>query len=193
MKKESIYRIFSKLPELQTERFILRRMLPEDADDMYEYAHDAQVTEYLTWSPHQNKGYTRDYLLYIKGRYRVGDFFDWAIVCKDTGKMIGTCGFTRFDYANNCGEIGYVVNPSYQGQGIATEVCAKIIEFGFCRLELNRIECKYMVGNEASRRVMEKNGMMFEGIQREKMLVKGQYRDIGICSLLKSDFDKNKS
>jgi ribosomal-protein-alanine N-acetyltransferase len=193
MKKESIYRIFSKLPELQTDRFILRRMLPEDADDMYEYAHDAQVTEYLTWSPHQNKGYTRDYLLYIKGRYRVGDFFDWAIVCKDTGKMIGTCGFTRFDYANNCGEIGYVVNPSYQGQGIATEVCAKIIEFGFCRLELNRIECKYMVGNEASRRVMEKNGMMFEGIQREKMLVKGQYRDIGICSLLKSDFDKNKS
>ena len=190
MKKEFIYKVFSKLPELETDRFILRRLCPEDADDMYEYARNEGVTEYLTWSPHRNKSYTREYLLYIKGRYRVGDFFDWAIVCKDSGKMIGTCGFTRFDYANNCGEIGYVVNPSYQGQGIATEVCAKIIEFGFCRLELNRIECKYMVGNEASRRVMEKNGMMFEGIQREKMLIKGQYRDIGVCALLKSDFDK---
>lgn len=192
MKKEFIYGIFSKLPELQTDRFILRRMRPDDADDMYEYAHDAEVTKYLTWSPHQSKAYTRDYLLYIKGRYRVGDFFDWAIVCKDSGKMIGTCGFTRFDYPNNCGELGYVINPSYHGQGIATEVVAKIVEFGFCRLELNRIEAKYMVGNEASRRVMEKNDMTFEGIQRQRMLVKGQYRDIGVCALIKSDFEKNK-
>ena len=189
MKKEFIYKVFSKLPELETDRFILRRLCPEDADDMYEYAHDAEVTKYLTWSPHKNKAYTKEYLHYIKGRYRVGDFFDWAVVCKDTGKMIGTCGFTRFDYPNDCGEVGYVLNPIYYGQGIATEVVAKIIEFGFCRLELNRIECKYMVGNDASRRVMEKNGMVFEGVQRQKMLIKGQYRDIGICALLKRDFD----
>jgi ribosomal-protein-alanine N-acetyltransferase len=106
--------------------------------------------------------------------------------------MIGTCGFTRFDYPNDCGEIGYVLNSAYHGQGIATEVVSKIIEFGFCRLELNRIEAKYMVGNEASRRVMEKNDMTFEGIQRQRMLVKGQYRDIGVCALIKSDFEKNK-
>jgi ribosomal-protein-alanine N-acetyltransferase len=192
MKKEFIYKVFSKLPELETDRFILRRLHPDDADDMYEYAHDTEVTKYLTWSPHQTKAYTKEYLHYIKGRYRVGDFFDWAVVCKDSGKMIGTCGFTRFDYPNDCGEVGYVLNSAYHGQGIATEVVSKIIEFGFCRLELNRIEAKYMVGNEASRRVMEKNDMTFEGIQRQRMLVKGQYRDIGVCALIKSDFKKNK-
>lgn len=190
MKKETVYSIFANMPILETERFILRKMCLDDTDDMYEYSKNSEVTKYLTWSPHENKAYTFDYLTYLQGRYKTGDFFDWAITCRDSGKMIGTCGFTRFDFPNNGAEVGYVINPEYKGQGIATEVSARVIRFGFENLNLERIECKFMIDNAASLRVMEKNGMSFEGVRRHGMLIKGEYKDIGICSILREDFYK---
>ncbi|MBR3862967.1 MAG: GNAT family N-acetyltransferase, partial [Clostridia bacterium] len=54
-------------------------------------------------------------------------------------------------------------------------------------LGLHRIEARYMIGNDASRRVMDKVGMQFEGVQREAMLVKGAYRDIGVCAILSNE------
>lgn len=191
MKKESIYKIFARLPRIETERLALRKISLDDIDDMYEYAKDATVTKYLTWSPHIDKAYTFEYVSYLQSRYKIGEFFDWAVTLRDGGKMIGTCGFTRFDFQNDSGEIGYVINPDYHGRGIATEAVAAVIRFGFEMLALNRIECKFMIENGASRRVMEKNGMTFEGIHRQGMLVKGVYRDIGVCSILKDEYEKN--
>ena len=52
MKKELIYRLFSHIPTLETERLILRGMRVSDTADMYAYAHVPSVTEYLTWDPH---------------------------------------------------------------------------------------------------------------------------------------------
>ena len=188
MKKESICRIFSDIPTLSTDRFILRKLSLDDTDDMYEYAKNADVTRYLTWSPHTNKAFTLEYLTYLQTRYRAGEFYDWAIIYKASGKMIGTCGFTKIDCKNDIAEIGYVINPNYHGQGIATEVVGRVIKYGFENLMLNRIECRFIEGNDASRRVMEKNSMQFEGIMRGGMLIKGDYKNIGICAILRKDF-----
>ncbi len=191
MERDLIAKLFSNIPVLETERFILRKMSLDDTDDMYEYAKDPGLTRFLSWSPHSSKAFTFEYLSYLQGRYKAGCFYDWAIVCRDTGKMIGTCGFTRFDYPNDSAELGYVLNPAYHGQGIATEVLARVIQYGFEVLALNRLECRFMPDNIASRRVMEKNGMSFEGIRRQGMLIKGNYVDIGICSILSTEYQAN--
>lgn len=188
IKRALIYKIFTKMPEIETERLILRRMRADDATDMFEYARRKDVTEFLTWFPHPDKQYTKDYLEYLGTRYRVGDFFDWAITLKENGKMIGTCGFTSFDYANDCAEMGYVLNPDYRGHGIAPEALRAVLQFGFDNLGLHRAEAKFIEGNDASRRVMEKVGMKFEGIRRGGMLIKGEYKSIGICAILRDEF-----
>ncbi|MBQ7320786.1 MAG: GNAT family N-acetyltransferase [Clostridia bacterium] len=188
MKKQTIYHIFSHIPQLETERLILRRMLVSDAEDMFDYAHRSDVTRHLTWDPHPDIQYTREYLAYISAHYAAGDFFDWAVIERASGRMIGTCGFTRFHCEADCAEIGYVLHPSFWGRGIATEAVREVIRFGFQRLEVNRIEAKFMEGNEASRRVMEKNGMTFEGMLRQSMYIKGDYRNVGICSILRSEY-----
>ena len=128
MKKESIYKIFSRIPTLETERLILRKMLVSDKEDIYAYSCRADVTEHLTWMPHANIEYTQDYLRYIGQRYSVGDYFDWAVVEKASGRVIGSCGFTRVDYPNDAGEIGYVFHPDYCGKGYATERAAQYLE-----------------------------------------------------------------
>jgi RimJ/RimL family protein N-acetyltransferase len=102
--------------------------------------------------------------------------------------MIGTCGFTRFDFPNDSAEVGYVLNPDYHGRGYATEAAGCVLRFGLERLGLHRIEARFMEGNEASLRVMQKLGMSLEGYRRESMLVKGQYRTIGVCSILQEEF-----
>ena len=80
------------------------------------------------------------------------------------------------------------MSPRYHNHGIATEVVSRVIDFGFNTLGLNRIECRYMIGNDASRRVMEKVGMTYEGTLRESMYVKGRYVSVGICSILRSEY-----
>ncbi len=188
MNREELARIFRDPPKLVTDRLCLRKMMKSDSYDMYEYAKRADVTRYLLWDPHPCESYTFKYLAYLQSRYRAGDFFDWAVVTRDTYKMIGTCGFTRFCIESNSAEVGYVLNPDFWGMGIAPEAVSKVLEFGFNELDLNRIEARYMVGNDRSRRVMEKVGMTFEGVNREAMHVKGRYVSIGVCSILKSEY-----
>ena len=193
MKKEAICRIFSHMPELQTERLILRRMRVSDAEDMYHYARRPEVTRYLLWSPHPDIYHTQDYLRYLATRYAAGTFYDWGVILKQNGRMIGTCGFTTIDCAHDAAEIGYVLNPDYHGMGIATEAVEAVLAFGFDKLLLHRIEARFMEGNDASLRVMEKVGMRFEGWRRESMLVKGSYRTIGYSSILFDEYAKRKA
>ena len=188
MKKERICDVFSHMPTLTTDRLILRPMRISDASDMYRYAKREDVTAYLLWSPHPSKQYTEDYLRYIQRRYALGELYDWAVEERASGRMIGTCGFTRFDFPHNGGEIGYVLNPEYHGHGYGTEAAYRVICFGFEELGLHRIEAKFMQGNDASLHVMEKLGMTLEGYRRDGMYVKNVYRTIGVCSILKNEF-----
>ncbi len=183
-----VKRIFASIPTLETERLILRRMKRSDAQDMFEYSKNPEVTRYLLWMPHPSVGYTARYLTYLQERYALGKFYDWALVDRKTGKMIGTCGFTSFSAENNSAECGYVLNPEYWGRGLAAEALSAVMEFGFMTLGLHRIECRYMKGNDRSRRVMEKVGMSYEGMLRDAILVGDKYRTVGVCAILADEY-----
>ena len=190
MKKEKVFKVFSKMPTLNTERLLLRAMHPMDAEDMFDYAKRPEVTKYLLWREHESIYFTKDYLNYIQSRYALGDFYDWSVIERESGRMIGTCGFTKIDTANNSAEIGYVLNPDFHRRGYGSEAVKRILEFGFEELGLNRIEARFMQGNEASLALMKSVGMTFEGYMRDFIFVKGSYRTVGVSSILRSEYDK---
>ena len=190
MKKETVFKIFSNIPTLYTERLSLRAMHPIDAEDMFDYAKRPEVTKYLLWREHESISFTRDYLVYVGRRYALGDFYDWAIIDRESRKMIGTCGFTKIDTANNSAEIGYVLNPDFHRRGFGSEAVKRILKFGFEELKLNRIEARFMQGNEASLALMRSVGMTFEGYMRDLVLAKGSYRTVGVSSILRSEYEK---
>ena len=182
-------------PVLTTDRLILRQLNEKDASDMYAYASDPDVTRYLLWEPHESITWTREYLRFLQGEYAAGRFFDWAIVLKDEKgreeEMIGTVGFASFDFAANSAEIGYVVNPSYKNCGYTTEAVARVLRFAFQELELNRVQARYIRGNDASRRVMQKCGLREEGLLRGSILLRGEYVDVGLCAILAGEWYRN--
>ncbi len=102
--------------------------------------------------------------------------------------MIGTCGFTSFSFGNSSAEIGFVLNPDYRGRGLTPEAVRAVMRVGFEELGCHRIEAKFIRGNDASRRVMEKCGMQFEGFLRDAMTIKDRPTTIGICSILEEEW-----
>ncbi len=188
----NIKRIFADIPPMATERLILRRILPKDYEDMYEYSSNEKTVEYLAWEYHRTIAFTKNYTKYLQKQYKDGLYYDWAVTLKENGKMIGTCGFTSITPEHQRAEIGYVISPAYWGNGIALEAANAVIRFGFEQMDLNRIEAKFMVGNCASERVMQKLGMQREGVFRDYMFVKGSFRDICFYSMTAEDYFKNR-
>ena len=162
MDREQIQEMFSEPPVIYSERLIFRKITPADALDMYEYSRDPEVTKYLTWEPHASLHYTKKYIKDLQRAYKNGIYYDWALVIRSSGKMIGTCGFTSFTYENDSCEIGYVLNPAYHGRSFATEAAGRVIDYAFGVLGAALVSARCAPENTASRRVMEKCGMIHE-------------------------------
>lgn len=185
---EALLSIFFKPPTFSTERLIMRKMLVSDAEDMFDYASRFETTQYLLWSPHESLKTSKRYLSYIQGQYRNENFYDFALVDKESGKMIGTCGFVTFDLDHNSAEVGYVLNPDFRGRGLAAEALRRLMQFGFSELSLHRIVARIMDGNTASMRVAEKCGMRHEATHKSAMFIKGNYRTIHEYAILEEEF-----
>ena len=72
-------KVFSSLPQLETERLILKKIEMANANDMFAYASLSEVTKYLLWSPHLNIEETRGYIEYLQREYRRGNYADWGL------------------------------------------------------------------------------------------------------------------
>ncbi len=153
------------LPILYTKRLMIRPLAVSDAEDMYEYAKTSLVGPKAGWPPHQNFQETIQILrnmVLFKPAYELGN---WAIVERNTNKMIGT--IELYNYVPSFkAELGYSLNPNYWGQGIVFEAGLKVLEYGFSTLELKRVEASTFIDNYQSQRVCEKLGMTKEGIAR---------------------------
>lgn len=184
--------IFKGNPRLETERLILRKLVLEDAQDIFEYASDDQVTQYMTWNSHKSIEETLGFINYTLGRYERDEGGEWGITLKETGKLVGCTGIVNYDRNNKRLELGYVLARPYWGRGIMPEAVKRVIQFVFEEMGINRIECYHYLPNEKSGRVMQKAGMTFEGIAREKYFIKERFWDVKQYAILKRDWEKKK-
>ncbi|CAN5162317.1 GNAT family protein [soil metagenome] len=175
------------LPSIETDRLILRKMTPGDADAIFAYASDPEVTRYVVWDTHRTIEDSRAFLdLTVRG-YEGGADPAWGIVYKGDHRFVGTCGFASLEPEHARAEIGYVVSREYRGRGPAPEAVRAMISFGFKEMDLNRIEARCIAENTASARVMQKAGMTYEGTLRQREFIKGAYRDMELYAILKSE------
>lgn len=174
---------------IETERIILRPITLEDARDMYEYAHDHEVCRYVTWDAHQSVEQTqaiiRDFFLPKESNEAWIPTF--AVVLKDTHKMIGTCDTVAPITIDGNVEIGYSLNRTYWNHGYATESCKALCAYLFNEEGVRRIKIRHHVDNIGSRRVIEKCGFIKEGVERQLVKFEDGYADIAIYSMFKEE------
>lgn len=180
---------FGPLPTLETERLRLRKLTPDDAADVFDYAADSQVTKYLMWSPHRSIDDSLEFINAAIERYRKRRPAPWAMVLKSEKKVIGTCDFISWRPDHGRSEIGYALARKYWSRGLMTEGVREIIAYGFRQKGINRIQALCEIPNIGSARVLEKVGMTYEGILREYMIQHGAYRDMKMYAILKKDWE----
>jgi ribosomal-protein-alanine N-acetyltransferase len=103
------------------------------------------------------------------------------------GYVVGVIGMKMDPHHKHIGEIGYGVDESYHGRGIATEAVRQIGKIGFRKLGLERIEIRTSVKNKASQRVAIKAGYKKEGILRHAFNLRGKFVDDYLYAKIKKD------
>ncbi|MBQ8072614.1 MAG: GNAT family N-acetyltransferase [Clostridia bacterium] len=181
-------RYFHHPPVLETSRLILRPLRMRDARDLFSWCADPQVARYVLWSAHQSPRETRDYIRYMRHLYRERMPSSWGIVNRDGDQVIGTIGLMAWSPENSSCEIGYSLARECWGRGFMTEAASRLIRSLFEDLGVNRIEARHDLRNPASGRVLEKCGMLKEGVLRSGIINKGETVDIALWAILKSDF-----
>lgn len=179
-----------KIPTLTTNRLILRPVRIEDIDDMYEYASDAETVRDVTFPAHESKEITRLSIENVfLNRPEKGNPEAFAIVLKDTNKMIGTCDFFK-GYGDDTFEMGYILNKKYWRNGYAYEAAQEVLRFAFEDFGVRRMMIRHLSENEKSEGLIKKLGFVYEGELRKLLENKqGTYSDVKVYSILKEEFD----
>ncbi len=179
---------FSYYPHLETSRLVLRRPIDADAPALSEVYREPEMTRYVTFAAQQDIGDALRFLAWIKDGFDRKDSVRWVIEDKNSARLIGTAGLHFWKRDIRCAEAGYHIGLPYWRNGYATECLRAMVQFGFLRMNLNRIEAVVAEGNAASGRVLEKVGFRHEGILRQRLSIQGKLRDQYWYSLLSAEY-----
>ncbi len=108
------------------------------------------------------------------------------------GEIAGVVGFHKIDWLNRTTSIGYWIGQQYQGKGLVTKSCSKVLDYAFGRMGLNRIEIRCATENYRSRAIPERLGFKEEGLVRDAEWLYDHYVDHVIYGMLELDWFNNK-
>ncbi|HEX6622420.1 MAG TPA: GNAT family N-acetyltransferase [Pyrinomonadaceae bacterium] len=153
---------------LETERLILREWTPADAGVIYEICSDPEVMRHIgdgsRWETFER---ARLWMGRVRAAYREQGFGRYAVVEKESGRVVGSCGFGKANGPAGV-DFGYVFARSVWGRGYATEAGRACLRYGFEQVGFAEVVADTDIENHASRRVLEKLGFEFRGLKRNE-------------------------
>jgi ribosomal-protein-alanine N-acetyltransferase len=151
--------------ELQTARLLLRRWHDDDLERLVALFSDPRVARFLSldgrpWPRERTVGVFE----HFQRQWREYDFGPWAVIDKQTGRWLGQIGLNELPSwpGPDKVEVGWELDPFVWGQGLATEGGRAALRYGFEVVGLERIISVTRADNAASRRVMDKCGLVFQ-------------------------------
>lgn len=148
---------------IETERLIIRSPSMDDVRAFHSIMTDERVTEFLPVDPNASIEESRGRAeRRIQMEQQLG-YTMWTVVERSSGRIIGACGFALVEGVGPEVELAYQFDADHWGQGYATEAAAACLDYAFAELGLDRVLGMTFPENFASRRVLEKVGMTYEG------------------------------
>ncbi len=148
----------------RTARLILRPIAAEDAAPVFDaYAGDAEVTRFLIWRPHQDRGDTKAYIARCAAT-PPDEARTYVLTGCEDGAVRGALDL-RQAAPHGLG-FGYVLARSWWGQGLMAEALTEVVHWALQQPSVFRIGSVCDVENVGLARVMEKAGLSREGLLR---------------------------
>ncbi|GAB3499073.1 GNAT family N-acetyltransferase [Nocardiopsis coralliicola] len=178
---------------LETERLTLRAFTESLVDDVLAAVNDPETQR---WVPLPAPGvpYTRadaeEWCTVTAPSMRAtGEGQQWAVFHTATDRFAGAVGLLRTRWVSRTTEVGYWFAAAMRGAGVATEAVAAVSRWAVLDQSMERVELKAAVQNTPSRRVAEKAGFTFEGVERNAMPLNRGRTDLAAYSLIPADLD----
>lgn len=148
---------------LETNRLILRRLVPDDLDDLFALYRDPEIRRYFPDGTLTYEETKEELEWFLNGHPEHPELGLWATIHKESGRFIGRCGLLPWTIDQRAEvEVAYLLDKSYWGQGLATEAAQAIVHYAGTQLNLSRLICMMYPENKASENVARKMGMTLE-------------------------------
>jgi ribosomal-protein-alanine N-acetyltransferase len=183
------YSKVSTQPTLRTDRLLLRPFRLSDAADVQRLAGDPAIAATTLNVPHPYRdGMAESWISSHEPAWNARRAVAYAITTPED-EVRGAISLQLLP-SQHRGELGYWIGKPFWGAGIATEAARCLVDFAFTQLDVHRVHATHLVRNPPSGRVMQKIGMVQEGVLREHVLKDGKFEDIATYGILRSEWRK---
>ncbi|MFK8029108.1 MAG: GNAT family N-acetyltransferase [Gammaproteobacteria bacterium] len=153
-------------PTIETDRLLIRELLPSDVEGMFELDSSPNVHLYLGNQPVKTLAESRETIRSIRQQYRTQGIGRWAVEEKSSGQFVGWTGFKvntdiEINGLKNLFDLGYRFIESAWGKGYASETGFACLKYAFENLNYDPVYGAADVRNAASNRILQKMGMKF--------------------------------
>jgi RimJ/RimL family protein N-acetyltransferase len=147
-------------PPLETERLLLRRSMPEDAETISAYRSIPEVRRHQGWERTDPRG-VREQIEEMARRApgEPGGWVQFSVEERESGRLVGDVGLSPAEGEPGVIKVGYTISPEVQGRGYATEALRALVDYAFDALGADVVRAYASEENEPSIRVAEKVGM----------------------------------
>ncbi|MTI31764.1 GNAT family N-acetyltransferase [Xanthovirga aplysinae] len=179
-------------PQLETERLQLIHISNGHQEDLLKLFGDDRVVRFYNLKPFKTTEDSKRLIQYFESRFLEKKAVRWGIGLKNQKGIIGTIGYNNFS-KNHRANIGFDLQPAFWGKGIMKEVLAKVLDFGFHELEINRVEGEVMKGNIQSMKLLERFSFKKEGLLKDWMYWNERHFDMWMYALIKKEYMTNSA
>ena len=172
---------------LKTQRLILRPIRSEDWQELFYGLRNQPEFLYYANKKRITKKQQKQAFENIDKKYENLDYYNWAITQKSDGKIVGQIVLKVMEQ-NQCVEFSYATDKNFCGKGYMTEALACIINFAIKKIKVERIQGGCATKNIASKKVMQKCNMNFEGTLKNYLRLADGNHDMFMFALTKQDF-----
>ena len=179
----------TEFPVIHTDRLTLRKPTYDDVQPLLELSQDDDVMLYYGMEPFTEEKQSRDEIEWFLKIWREGTGTRWVITLKGEDDLIGEIGFYEYKKKHRRAEIGYKLSRSHWMKGYMTEALVGMLDYMYGNLELNRVQALVDPRNEASLRLIERQGFQRDGLLRSYEYERGAYVDLIMLSLLREEWE----
>ncbi len=175
---------FKPFPELQTERLLLRQLVEQDENKIFQLRSDENIAKYLTRPLCKSMNEARAFIQKINKGIENNEWLYWALCLKNNLSLIGTICLWNISWEHERTEVGFELLPDFQKKGYMQEALTKVVDFVFNTIKFHSIEGVVNPNNQSSIHILEKNHFVREGYFRENVFYNGKFLDTAVYSLL---------
>jgi ribosomal-protein-alanine N-acetyltransferase len=185
------FHLFYAFMQFQTKRLALREVSLADLTAIHNLLSLPETDQFNTLGIPETTDVTAELVMgwLEENRNPERTSYIFSMELSETHEFIGLIALYIGKPKYKKGEVWFKVHSNYWNKGYTTEALKRILQFSFTELRLHRMEAGCAVGNTASKRVLEKVGMIQEGLMRKNLPIRGQWIDNFEFAMLDTDFE----